>query len=294
MEICEHCGGTISDSETPWVWEDRIVCRECHYKLGASRRSPAAEASPPIPAERAKPVAAPIVSSEITDLPKARLLMLSKFLPPGHADDFGDYWDAALGEPATRAVAKLAARGYIEPCSIEARAQIVFTGAKLKELLKERHLPVSGKKAEQIKRLMEHDRLLLVDLTKDVVAFQCTATGSTIALRFKNEQAAEREEAEKAVLDLLRQREFTGAATRMAVYEASQVFPRGMGIDWSRYNPSPDVEALRHIFAKIPTILNGLNPDCIEHLRVAAAMSMLWGTKESRSWLPDGIRIDRY
>jgi|GEM_PF-5113869 len=46
MEDCENCGTRIGKLETPHLWQERVVCAECHKKLTvASARS---MASPPI------------------------------------------------------------------------------------------------------------------------------------------------------------------------------------------------------------------------------------------------------
>src|SRR5438046_3046945 len=33
MEKCANCDATIGNLETPFVWDERIVCRDCHQKL---------------------------------------------------------------------------------------------------------------------------------------------------------------------------------------------------------------------------------------------------------------------
>jgi TM2 domain-containing membrane protein YozV len=32
-EVCENCGGTIGKLETPYVWQEKVVCAGCHARL---------------------------------------------------------------------------------------------------------------------------------------------------------------------------------------------------------------------------------------------------------------------
>ena len=51
-ETCENCGRTIGKLETPHVWKENIVCRDCNSKLReiacASTALPDAIVTPPI------------------------------------------------------------------------------------------------------------------------------------------------------------------------------------------------------------------------------------------------------
>ena len=90
--------------------------------------------------------------------------------------------------------------------------------------------------------------------------------------------------------------DFMAAVRVMSLYEATQVFPRGMGIDWINYDEKPMVDLLRVIFGTPPGILEKMNARCLEKLQVAAGMIQLWGARDAQYWLPDvfetGIRLD--
>ena len=73
-------------------------------------------------------------------------------------------------------------------------------------------------------------------------------------------------------------------------YEASQVFPRGLGIDWKNYDVESGVESLKLIFERTPDILNGMEEEQLIELRRAAAMMELWGTNTAKHWLPDDFQ----
>lgn len=64
METCENCGRGIGNLETPFVWEDKAVCKPCHTKLSRANGPPPvpASAQPPRPPiiMNPGPVAAPV------------------------------------------------------------------------------------------------------------------------------------------------------------------------------------------------------------------------------------------
>jgi hypothetical protein len=51
METCENCGAMIGDLETPCLWDNHIVCADCHAKLG----TPSANAHSSLPATPSLP-----------------------------------------------------------------------------------------------------------------------------------------------------------------------------------------------------------------------------------------------
>lgn len=281
MERCGRCGRLISSAETPFVWDDRVVCRECHEELSA----PAA----PGAHDRAR-------SAIDWRASRAHLLLLSQFLVHARADAFPDFWNAALQENVATAIERFAADGYAEACPLEAKVDLKFRVVDLKELLKARGLKRSGWKDVLIQRLIEHDRPLLEEATAGLVALQCTARGQQLAEKFKADMQAEKDQAENEVLDLLRRGDFLTAASRMAQYETMQVFPRGIGIDWASYDGASDAACMAVIANSVPGILSRIDPTYLDQLRLGACMMVLWGTNAARQWLPmtfsTGTRLD--
>lgn len=90
--------------------------------------------------------------------------------------------------------------------------------------------------------------------------------------------------AEGAVYDHLANGRYRDAAVEAARFEAQQQEPRGIGIDWSNYNPSTDVSCLRKMYGPAPGILDGITADALPQIRYAAAMQYLWGGLRRR-WL---------
>lgn len=134
------------------------------------------------------------------------------------------------------------------------------------------------------------------DATKSLVMYRCTAEGVQSAEHYLDGENAKRDAAEREVLGLLARKEFSNAVRVLAQYEASQVFPRGLGIDWKNYDVESGVESLKTIFERTPGILKDIEENRLSKLRLAAAMMQLWGTNTARRWLPDefetGIHLD--
>jgi len=227
------------------------------------------------------------------------LLLLSKFRhgdSPEHYER-AEHWESVLKESSQKAIQGFVKDGTLEPAELPELVDFKFKVAELKNMLKERQLQVSGRKADLIDRLIENDREGMVEATKGLRILKCSEEGEKLANDYLNQEKEKREKAEKEVLNLLGKRSFSKAVKVVAEFEASQVFPRGFGIDWSSYSGESDVEDLNTIFGRIPGILKGLDEDRLERLRFAAAMMHLWGTNKASPWLSDdfetGIYLER-
>jgi len=98
-----------------------------------------------------------------------------------------------------------------------------------------------------------------------------------------------KEIAERTVYNLLERQDFLGAVHVMAQYEASQEYPRGVGIDWGNYDGALMVEALKTIFNSTPVIINIIEENQLNQIRLAAGMMRLWGARTAQRWMPEGI-----
>lgn len=85
---------------------------------------------------------------------------------------------------------------------------------------------------------------------------------------------------------------FQEASLAVAAYEAEQVFPRGMGIDWKHHSPNRDIEMMNTIFSSKPNILSKIKDDKLDNLRQGAAMMALWGKNSAKEWLPSDFEIE--
>jgi hypothetical protein len=223
----------------------------------------------------------------------ARWLLLSKFLTPNSDADFAaaDFWRAswedALGIGLDRAVGSLIHDGLLGPPTKQGLLRRM-TVVELRDRLKELNLPSPGRKEDLVQRLMETNPRYLEEAARTSKLLECTDRGRPLAQEYLNRQKDVRFRAEHAVLDALAKGELAEAARLMGSFEAQQVFPRGMGIDWQSYRPDTDIRVLKCIFAGQPMILKGISDHHLGVLRLLAGMMLLWGTGRNKDWIPLG------
>jgi len=228
----------------------------------------------------------------------AHLLLLSKFRSGDSLDRYreAEYWEVVLNENPLNAIKQFINEGVLEPAGLQILVDYKFKASDLKLLAKDSGLKVSGRKEELIKRLIEKDEQSMRDATKGLIMYKCTTEGIQIAENYLERENAKRDAAEQEIIGLLVKKDFSNAVRILAQYEASQVFPRGLDIDWKNYDVESGVELLKIIFERTPGILKGIEENRLSKLRIAAAMMQLWGTNTTRHWLPDdfetGIQLD--
>jgi hypothetical protein len=219
----------------------------------------------------------------------AHLLLLSKFryggLPKHYTD--AQHWQSALGEEPAKAIEKFLEERLLVKAGLNELLDFQFKTSDLKRMLKERHLKVSGRKSELIERLIVNDKERMAELTKDIGLLKCTTEGAELAENYVTQEREKRERAGNEVLSFLKKHEFSKAVRVVVDFERSQVFPRGLGINWNTYSGESDIEALRAIFGGKPGILKDIDEGCLDSLRLGAAMMQLWGTNSARPWLPE-------
>jgi hypothetical protein len=222
----------------------------------------------------------------------AHLLLLSKFRNGDSPTRYqeADYWKTVLGEKPIVVIEQLIKEGMLKPAGLPELVNYKFKAPDLKSMLKASGLKISGRKEELIQRLIDNNEKLISEAIKDIKLYQCTETGLQLTENYLATEQAKRKSAEREAFDLLAREEYTNAALVVAQYEASQVFPRGLGIDWKNYNATSDAESLKVIFNSVPEILQHITKTQLTQLRLTAGMMLLWGTnKGQKYWLPDGI-----
>ncbi|MEW6672626.1 MAG: SAP domain-containing protein [Thermodesulfobacteriota bacterium] len=221
----------------------------------------------------------------------AHLLLLSKFLNGNNPNYFAEasYWETPLKEKPMKAIKWFIKDEMLEPAQLVDLINHKFKVTELKTMLKDRGLKSSGRKEEMVERLIEHDRDGLTRATKDVNLFKCTAFGKILAEGYLNRCRRQKENTEQEVLSYLKLRRFKEATLTVSKYEAAQIFPRGLGIDWGNYDYTRDTKMLEFIFNAKPKTLSDLDSARREKINLAVAIIYLWGTNEWNKWVPPGF-----
>jgi hypothetical protein len=228
----------------------------------------------------------------------AHLLLLSKFREPRNIEDVSrqDYWQDVLNEQPLKAINRFIKDGMITEGDIYSCMQYRFKVSELKPMLKERGLKQSGRKEELIFRLVENDPEGMKKAISGLKIYKCSSIGVEIAEDYLEREKQKRIVAENETISYLRKRKFNQASKAVAAYEAGQVFPRGMGIDWQNHDTGYDERLLNYVFNNFPSILDGLEKDKREPLRIVAGMEWLWGSNRGDAWIDDnfktGIKFD--
>ncbi len=223
---------------------------------------------------------------------KAHLLLLSKYIHANSFEDFArhdfwkNWWDSLLGEPSSKAIKRFVDEGMLTTTDLNDLLSFKYKVTELQDMLKQRSLPVSGRKDELIHRLAQADPDGMRKAVAELSLLKCTQRGHEIAEQYLVAKKEKRDKVEQQVMEYLTRRKFREASLAVAGYETEQVFSRGIGIDWKHYNPNHNMEILNTIFESRPKILVRLGNEKLEALRIAAAMMELWGENRAKKWLP--------
>lgn len=228
----------------------------------------------------------------------AHYLLLTKFLIPQDADHLAksEEWKKVLGEDPIRAIRRFLEEGLLEPVELAELLDRYYKVADLKRMLQERGLATAGHKQELISRLIEADPEGMKRATSGMTVLRCSPQGRQLAEEYLAREQARREQVEKEVISDLERRKLRDAVLRVASYEASQVFPRGIGLDWRHYDPANDVQLLQAVFQAKPRRLGFLTDMQLEDVRVAVGMRVLmWDIGQAAKWLenrwPEGLGV---
>lgn len=112
----------------------------------------------------------------------AHVYFLTTFLKPRQPNDhfLDENWQLLLGEPPQQAIERFQALGLLVRASLHQRLDYQFTKVQLKEMLRQRQLPVGGNKDALIARLIQADRPGMLAAV-NVELFQCSDRGRAMA-----------------------------------------------------------------------------------------------------------------
>lgn len=224
----------------------------------------------------------------------AHLLLLSKFLQPQTTANFvdSDSWKTVLPENPAKAIKRFADEVMLVPVGLSDLLDYKFKATELKAMLKQRDLPVTGRKEDLINRLVQYAPEDMKRLIANLVLLQCSEQGREIAERYLSSEKTKQVKLEEQILGFLAQHKFRDACETVAAYEADQVFPRGIGKDWRTYDPASDIQTLRLVFSGKPKILSSLDDSQLAALQLAAGMITLLGTNNGKKWLPPDFKTN--
>jgi hypothetical protein len=222
----------------------------------------------------------------------SQLLFLSKFLSGDSPTDYfaAVHWRDALGQDVRTQFQTFVRDGLLEQAGLHQSLNYKFKVVELKRMLKGIGKKVSGVKMDLISRLIEIDQPAMAGLLIGVEVYCCTPSGLDLAQTYLSEELARRRMAEQGVWNHLLRGSFVEAVDQVAIFEASQVFSRGLGVDWNNFDSSSAVRTLQRIFDATPSILRDMPAQVIDQIRPAAAMAELWGTGVAKPWLPEGFQ----
>lgn len=222
----------------------------------------------------------------------AHLLFLSKFLKPQEIDGLGwigghtrEEWEDVLSMSVTQAFHHLYADELVEQAALLDRLLYKYKVIDLKEMLKHNKLPVTGKKIQLATRLIQFDTQRARELVEGLVVFKCTEKGRQIAENYVVKENERKAVVEQEIWEALQIREFEIASQKVAKYQASQVFPKGMSLStggmksyWENYDHTRKIKTLKAIFSENPKALLQLQltNNQIEECRMVVAMEELW------------------
>ncbi len=227
----------------------------------------------------------------LNDWKKSRphLDLLSRFLNGNSLDNFisdknyTPVWKEVLKESPKIAFNRFISEEYLIKANLSDTIGFNFRVMDLKGFCKERGLTISGKKSDLIDRLVNADDSGMKSLVKFSKIYSCSETGKKIARDYLDFRKEEEIVAEEKMVEALKKRDFKTATQIMIDYEKNQVFPRGMGIDWSQEEVENYLPILSMIFNDTPKILKDIPKEKLEPIRLLAGRNYLLGKSTKNS-----------
>jgi hypothetical protein len=212
-------------------------------------------------------------------LSRAQLMFLARFRSPQDVAwiEQDGRWPESLGEPPMEVIRCFREGGLLVPGSLADHLSAGHSVKELKELCRSHGLKVSGTREVLVARLVEAVPDQVTALVAGRTVLRCSQEAQKLAEDFAAESEARKAAAEAETREALVARDFRRACRAVALFEASQPFPRGMEMDWSHYDPEPDVVALSAAFERWPHLLAFVPGDSRDAFRIAAAETYLWG-----------------
>lgn len=239
-------------------------------------------------------------------LSNAQRFFLSRFCTPYPVDAMArdTRWPDKLKRPVLDEVAALKSSGLLKVAIFTpAEALESLSGAQLQKLAKDGSIPYSGKKSVVAARIIEKLPKVTKQVTDEANAsgkYVCTDEGMQIAEAYLAAVAAEKDSIQKQMMDALKNGKYLEAVRLHHKFDSEQVFQQGMFTSLgASEGQAPivketdrDVAIVRNVFECKAGIISAVPDEAMPTIRIAAAMTYLWGTGRSDPWIPEGFTVE--
>jgi len=271
---CVDCGGGI---EFPaYAIGEHTSCPHCQRQLTLVFPSDK-------PNEATNLIEAYLQSSSFPNQ-RAELLLLKQFVCfPSDVNSLRslDIWRSALDAEPANVISRFTELGFLQDGCNDLVALLQTKSANdLKSLAESRGLGKSGTKETLAKRLVKSDPEGMRTLFLGKSYLVCTPRGRLIVEKYLESETEIKNQCEQAVISALEEQRWKDACLMVASFEASRVFPRGIGTDWKNYNSNYDLFVLKQISECHIQRHASFDENVISKLRVSAAEMHLWGTNK--------------
>jgi len=217
----------------------------------------------------------------------AHLDLLSKFTSGRDIAQVMDwqYLKETLSEPTKLAIDRFIAEGMLIPCTLQESIDKTLTAAAIKELLRERGLRLSGRKADLVARLIEADRAIAEEMAGKRRLMKCSQEALELLDAFEEERRVAEAGAKANAHKFLMERNVRDAYREYVQYTRRYRTPDLVS--------SPDqAEELEITLSASPDSLSDMDASVLAHLQAAVAMSKLWYGEDPLPWLPESFPSD--
>jgi hypothetical protein len=199
-----------------------------------------------------------------------------------------DNWRTALRAEPTTIVCRFVEQRMLQDGGDNTIALLQTKSAnELRGLAEERGLGKSGTKEVLSKRLLANDPQGMRELFRSKTYLICTQKGHLIVDKYLESECEIKAQCEQATMSALMEGRLREACLLVASFEASRVFPRGIGINWREYDCNHDLAVLERIYAIKPSRLACFDLNAVLGLRIGASMMHLWGVNKVPACVPN-------
>lgn len=251
---------------------------------------------PPLPPQRPSKKLE-LLPADWVDSPP-HLAILQRFVKARDSDNgVPDYWKPMFGVDPSLVVAALVRGGALEEAQLRDKIEICNTGVQLKEMLASRGLKVSGKKADQVERLIGADPEGMKAAFGKRQLLRCSAEAALAVDAWKQKRVAALSSAADETILALRGKRFVEAIRIADSYKKERfelpVHPDQEAMT-SKLTPKPLNERARElaqVFVMKPRILRGLSSEQWEGLYLNYSVWQLLGSSLAEKCMPGFDRL---